>query len=180
MSSSLSCLKIFVEINSIRRIRLPQLWNVTLRNSAYSNLHVESLQGLQYPCSELVDDTGRESGRGRLDKWPKSVSKGSQTKSSLPKPRSLKTRSNSQDPSSLHRLSTQAKILLGIKTRKLKQPNTHVPNSPDINTDCVIEDLRSRDSQPPLSPPHLACTRSRRLFSFPGAMDEGSDRRTAI
>ena len=52
-----------------------------------------------------------------------------------------------------------------------------MPNSPDLNTDCIVEDLRSRDPQPPLSPPHLASTRSRRLFSFPGAMDEGSDRR---
>ena len=42
------------------------------------------------PYRELVDDTGRESERGRLEKWPKSVSKGSQTKSSPPKPRSPK------------------------------------------------------------------------------------------
>ena len=64
--------------------------------------------------------------------------------------------------------------MLGIKTQKLKQPNTDLL---DLNADCVIEDLRSRDPQPPLPPPHLASTRSRRLFSFPRAMDEGSDRR---
>jgi hypothetical protein len=56
----------------------------------YTAVYVESLQELQYPCSELVDSTRRESERGRPEKWLKSVSKGSQTKCLFPKPRSPK------------------------------------------------------------------------------------------
>ena len=92
----------------------------------------------------LVVNRLMESESGRPEKWLKSVPKSSQTKSSPPKPRRLKKlRSNSQDPSSLHWLSTQAKILFVIKTQKLKQPSADVPNSPDLNAGCVIEDLRS-------------------------------------
>lgn len=43
----------------------------------YTAVYVESLQGLQDPCNESVDGTGRESERGRSEKWPKSVLKSS-------------------------------------------------------------------------------------------------------